>query len=189
MSDAAAKRRARQTVINLLLSLAATLGLVLVLILAVPRDDSNRLQPVDYQDIASEAANQAPGELLVPTFPVDWYSNSARYRTAAQDGVANWYIGFVGPNSEYLAMTQGIDINQTWLQFQLESAKPTGERQIGGEAWMVFENPSPSNPPKSKDFVMLREYGNNAVLIYGVANQDQFDDFARQLNTLIAERQ
>ncbi|MEY4981103.1 MAG: hypothetical protein RL174_441, partial [Actinomycetota bacterium] len=45
--DAAAKRRAKQTVINLLLSLAATLGIVIVTVLAVPRDDSNRIQPVD----------------------------------------------------------------------------------------------------------------------------------------------
>jgi hypothetical protein len=47
MSDAAAARRARQTLINLLLSLLATVGVMVLLVLAVPRDDSNRVQPVE----------------------------------------------------------------------------------------------------------------------------------------------
>ena len=59
MSDAAAQRRARQTVINLGLSLAATLGIVLALVLIVPRDDSNRIQPVDFKGIAAGAVETA----------------------------------------------------------------------------------------------------------------------------------
>lgn len=187
MSDAAAKRRARQTLINLLLSLGATLGLVLLLILGVPRDDSVRIQPVDYRELAAEAASQAPGELLVPVFPVDWYSNSARFRTSAQDGVANWYVGFVGPKNEYLAMIQGFEVNQTWIQFQLESNKPTGSVEIDGLVWEIHESVKENNPPKSKDYLMLHRYGKNAVLIFGIATDAQFREFASQLGSLITE--
>ena len=185
MSDAAAKRRARQTLINLLLSLGATFGVMLILILAVPRDDSNRVQSVAYQELAAEAASQAPGALLVPTIPVDWYSNSARFRSASQDGVASWYAGFVGPNSEFIALTQGFDINQTWLQIQLEANKPTGEVTLGDTTWKIFESIKENNPKKSKDFLMVLEYESNAVLVYGVAPRQQLEEFAQQLSLLI----
>jgi hypothetical protein len=185
VSDAAAKRRARQTLINLLLSLGATIGVMLVLILAVPRDDSNRVQAVDYKELAAQAASQAPGPLLVPAIPVDWYSNSARFRSATQDGVATWYAGFVGPNSEFIALTQGFDVNQTWLQIQLEANKPTEEVVLGNSTWEIFESTKENNPQKSKDFLMVLEYDSNAVLVYGVAPRQQLEDFATQLSLLI----
>lgn len=185
MSDAAAKRRARQTLINLLLSLGATIGVMLVLILAVPRDDSNRVQAIDYQGIAAQAASEATGALLVPTLPVDWYSNAARYRSAAQDGVASWYAGFVGPKNEFIALTQGFDVNQTWIQIQLESNKPTGEITLGEQSWLVYESTKTNNPTKSKDYLMLLEYQNHAVLVYGVAPRQQLEDFATQLSLMI----
>ena len=185
MSDAAAKRRARQTLINLLLSLGATIGVMLILILAVPRDDSNRVQAVDYKELAAQAASQAPGALLVPTIPVDWYSNSARFRSATQDGVATWYAGFVGPNSEFIALTQGFDVNQTWLQIQLEANKPTEEVVLGDSTWQIFESTKENNPQKSKDFLMVLKYDSNAVLVYGVAPRQQLEEFAKQLSLLI----
>ena len=185
MRDAAAKRRARQTLINLLLSLGATIGVMLVLILAVPRDDSNRVQAVDYKELAAQAASQAPGPLLIPAIPVDWYSNSARFRSATQDGVATWYAGFVGPNSEFIALTQGFDVNQTWLQIQLEANKPTEEVVLGNSTWEIFESTKENNPQKSKDFLMVLEYDSNAVLVYGVAPREQLEEFATQLSLLI----
>lgn len=185
MSDAAAQRRARQTLINLLLSLGATVGVMVLLVLLVPRDDSNQVQPVDYLAIAEQASTQAPGILLVPTIPLDWYSNAARYRSSAQDGVANWYVGFVGPNSEFLAMTQGLEVNQTWMQLMLESNKPTGEVVIAGKTWKVFESVRENNRARSKDYMMVLEYENNAVFVYGVAPRASLEDLASQLGTLI----
>jgi hypothetical protein len=158
---------------------------MLVLILAVPRDDSNRVQAVDYKELAAQAASQAPGPLLVPAIPVDWYSNSARFRSATQDGVATWYAGFVGPNSEFIALTQGFDVNQTWLQIQLEANKPTEEVILGNSTWEIFESIKENNPQKSKDFLMVLEYDSNAVLVYGVAPRQQLEEFATQLSLLI----
>lgn len=188
MSDAAARRRARQTLINLLLSLGATIGVMLVLILAVPRDDSNRIQPIDYQAIAAAASSQAPGELIVPTMPVDWYSNAARFRSSAQDGVANWYVGFVGPAGEFLAFTQGFEVNPTWIQFMLESNRPTGEILIAGKTWQVFESVESNNPPKSKDYMLVLEYESNAFFVYGVATKAQYVDLALQITNLIIDK-
>jgi hypothetical protein len=188
MSDAAAKRRARQTLINLLLSMGATLGVVLAMVLIVPRDDTNRIQPVDYKALAVEAELSAPGEILVPEMPVDWSSNSARYRSAEQDGVANWYVGFVGPKNEFLAFTQGFEVNQTWIALQLEATKPTSEIVIEGETWKIFQATNPRVPAKSKDYLMLLEYEGDAVVLYGIASEQQFEDLASQLTKLSKEQ-
>jgi len=185
MSDAAAQRRAKQTLNNLLLSLAATVGVMVLLVLAVPRDDSNRVQPVDYVAIAEQAAAETSEKLLIPTIPVDWYSNAARYRSSAQDGVANWYVGFVGPNSEFLAMTQGLNVNQTWIQLMLESNKPTGKVELAGQNWQIFESVRENNPRKSKDYMMVLQYAKNAVFVYGVAPTEVLEDFALQLTLQI----
>ena len=185
MSDAAAQRRAKQTLNNLLLSLAATVGVMVLLVLAVPRDDSNRVQPIDYVAIAEQAAAETSEKLLIPTIPVDWYSNAARYRSSDQDGVANWYVGFVGPNSEFLAMTQALDVNQTWIQLMLESNKPTGKVELAGQSWQIFESVRENNPPKSKDYMMVLEYDKNAVFVYGVAPTEVLEDFALQLTLQI----
>jgi hypothetical protein len=158
---------------------------MVLLVLAVPRDDSNRVQPVDYVAIAEQAESEANEKLLIPTIPVDWYSNAARYRSSAQDGVANWYVGFVGPNSEFVAVTQGLEVNQTWMQLMIESNKPTGEVVIQGKTWKVYESVRENNPPKSKDYLMVLEYENNAVFVYGVAPRPNLEDFAAQLGTLI----
>ena len=185
MSDAAAQRRAKQTLNNLLLSLAATVGVMVLLVLAVPRDNSNRVQPVDYVAIAEQAAAETSEKLLIPTIPVDWYSNAARYRSSDQDGVANWYVGFVGPNSEFLAMTQGLDVNQTWIQLMLESNKPTGKVELAGQSWQIFESVRENNPPKSKDYMMVLEYDKNAVFVYGAVPTEVLEDFALQLTLQI----
>jgi hypothetical protein len=116
---------------------------------------------------------------------VDWYSNAARYRSSAQDGVANWYVGFVGPNSEFLAMTQGLDVNQTWIQLMLESNKPTGEVELAGQSWKIFESVRENTPPKSKDYMMVLEYDKNAVFVYGVAPTEVLEDLALQLTLQI----
>jgi len=151
----------------------------------VPRDDSNRIQEVNYQEVAAEAQTSASGKILIPALPTDWYSNAARYRTAEQDGVENWYAGFVGPNNEFIAMTQGLNINQTWLNAQLEATKIIGGELLADQRWEVYQNPNPDSTPRSKDNILLLRYDNNAVLVYGVAPFELLTNFARSLTESI----
>jgi hypothetical protein len=94
-------------------------------------------------------------------------------------------VGFVGPNSEFLAMTQALDVNQTWIQLMLESNKPTGKVELAGQSWQIFESVRENNPPKSKDYMMVLEYDKNAVFVYGVAPTEVLEDFALQLTLQI----
>ena len=187
--DAAAKRRARQTVNNLLLALIASLGIMIAIILVVPRDDSNRIQPVDYKSIAAEAHASSGKQIVSPDLPAGWWSNSARWSPKPADGVQNWYAGFVGPKNQYIGLTQAFGINPTWLAFQLKNSAKTGSQAIGSYTWDIYEATEPSNPPKTKDFMMVLNYNQqDTVIIYGVAKPQDFVEIGKAIQTKLMER-
>jgi hypothetical protein len=184
MTDAAAQRRARQTVINLALSLAATLGIVLLLVLIVPRDDSNRIKPVDYKDIAAGAVETTGLPLIVPETPGDgWWSNSAKIRTSPTDGTAaSWTAGFVGPNNEFIGFSQTFTTNPTWLALQLSEKTQTGTYD---ESWQIFEATKPSKPAKTRDYILVMNEGQDTVLVYGTAQPQVIQSFADKVKAQI----
>ena len=187
--DAAAKRRARQTVNNLVLALIASLGIMLAIILIVPRDDSNRIQKVDYKSIALEAHGSSGKQIVAPELPAGWWANSARWSPKPVDGVQNWYVGFVGPKNQYIGLTQAFGINPTWLAFQLKNSAKTGTQAVGNYTWDIYEATEPSDPPKTKDFMMVLNYNDHdTALIYGVAKPQDFVEIATAIQVKLMER-
>jgi Protein of unknown function (DUF4245) len=184
--DAAAQRRARQTVTNLVLALGASAGLVLALVLMVPRDDSNLVKHVDYVAIATDAADATGRPIVVPKLDQGWWSNSARLTTSPKDGTeASWYAGFVGPKNEYIGLTQAFGTNPTWLALQLNGLTPTGTKTIVGRTWAVWESPVKNDPPKTRDYTLVAELGNDTVLVYGTASPADFEKFAQNVGEQI----
>lgn len=174
MSDAAAKRRAQQTLINLILSLLASIGVMLLVIFVVPRDDSNRIQKVDYLSVAQDAAASQGKPILAPKLESGWWANSARWQSAKSDGVASWYVGFVGPKNQYIGLTQGFSTNPTWLALQLKTNVANGSLTVNGRKWMIYENPVPAEQPKTRDFLIETSVGSDDILLYGTANRADF---------------
>ena len=189
MSDSAKERRARQTVNNLLLSMAATAGLVLAIVLATPRPTTSLIQPIDYVATAKAAAESSNLPVLAPAL-IDkgWYSNSARWNTNTPDQVDNWYVGFVGPNNQYLGLTQAFDSNPTWVMLQLKGDLPQGATTVGGVRWTKWKTTVVNDPPKTRDLAWVAEVKSGSktdqILIYGTATPADFRKFA----TLVAAR-
>jgi len=187
--DAAAKRRARQTVTNLILALVASLGIMLAIVLIVPRDDTSRIQPVDYKSIAADAQSSSGKQVVAPELPAGWWANSARWSEKPADGVQNWYTGFVGPKNQYIGLTQAFGINPTWLAFQVKDAVKTGTQAIDAYTWDIYEAQMPSSPPKTKDYMMVLKYNTSDVaIIYGVAKPQDFVEIAKAIQTKLMER-
>jgi len=182
LSDKAAERRAKATIRNLIYSMLVTLGVVLLLILGVPRDDSNRLQPVAYQDIAVSASNAEGQVVLAPEIPVDWYSNAARIDNTL--GVRGWYVGFVTPENEFIGLSQAFETNASWEAELLKTNLLEGEIEISGLMWEIWPTRNPSNPPSTKEFALKHNFDDSAVVIYGTADRSDFELVA----TSIAEQ-
>lgn len=187
--DAAAKRRARQTVNNLVLALIASLGIMLAIILIVPRDDSNRIQPVDYKAVAMDASASSGKQIVAPELPAGWWSNSARWSPNPADTVQNWYAGFVGPKNQYIGLVQAFNINPTWLAFQLKDDSDAGKLKIGAFTWDVYRAVETNSPPKSKDYAMVLSYNeHDVVILYGVAKTQDFQQLATAVQVKLMER-
>ncbi|HEY7796608.1 MAG TPA: DUF4245 domain-containing protein [Microbacteriaceae bacterium] len=180
MSDAAAKRRAKQTVNNLALSLIVTVLATALIIMIVPRDDSMQIPRVDYQ-LEAQNAQEAIGQpLFLPEVDEDWWANSARLETTG--GVESWFIGLVTPTDEFIGIKQGFDINPTWLALEMQGNWQSGELELNDRTWQVWEDLTPSQPKETKHYALIYEYGQNAILIYGTATEDAIGSIAAQVD-------
>jgi Protein of unknown function (DUF4245) len=186
--ERAKKRRAKQTQNNLILSLLACLGMVAVLVLAVPRPTESIIPHVDYKTVASQAASTSNLPIVAPALPGSkWYSNAARFTAKPTDGVATWYVGFVGPKQEYLGLTQGFDANPTWTMLQLQGDVPTGAVSIAGTKWVIWQATTKSNPPKSRDYALVADIAASGsapaqqFIVFGSATKSQLRSFAQSV--------
>lgn len=185
--DAAAKRRARQTVRNLLLSLIACAGLVLALVLIVPRDDSSRIQRVDYKSIAAEVQSSTGLDILVPNLPKGWWCNKATWTGKSPDGVKTWYLGLIGPNNQYVGLTQGFDVNPTWFVGQLGQGAAVLGPKYEGNGWWRWDASPQHDPMQTKDHVWafntksIESAKGSAVLLYGAESIKDFYTVAEVL--------
>lgn len=166
------RHRARQTANNLWLSLLATMAVVLVIVLLVPRAEGPRSSPIDFARVAAEAQPGAPSRLAVPALPAGWRANAAEYRSKTVDGVTVWYIGFLTPGNEYLGLSQTENGNASWLASTLNSAPVTGTLDIGGVTWSVHDRRTGSKTGNVRYALSAQGLGaasSSTLVVYGTA--------------------
>jgi hypothetical protein len=178
---ASRRRRANQTVFNLVVATVASLGIVLFLVLVVPRPDSQEIQTVDWRAVAEQTGSSEP--LLAPTLPDDWAANDAQLRSVSQ--VPTWYIGFItpGPDSQFIALNQGLEANPTWQADVLREAAPTGETEIAGVSWTVYDQRTEA-APGNHAYALSAELDGDVVILHGTADDA---DFAALATAVVAE--
>ena len=178
------KHRANQTLLNLVYSLVATLAVVALLVLVVVRPDPPAPTPVDFADIASRAQSSVSETLLVPSLPPQWRANNAELRSGSDD-IDAWYIGFISPSEQFIALTQGIDANPTWLAAALDGRPATGSEVVDGIEWQIFDYRG-TEDSGNLAYAMSTIAGANTVVLYGTADPNEFRTVASTLSADIA---
>lgn len=173
--------RTRQTVNNLVLSLIATLALVVAIVLVVPHDQEPATQNVDYAQIAAGAKGAEPDPLVSPKLPVSWQSNAAELRTKTADGIDAWYIGLITPAHQYIGITQGFKTNPTWLAAQLENSLASTTVTIDAVTWTVYDNRGSDTNHGNVDYALTTDAGASTYLVFGTATNAEFGTVARAL--------
>jgi hypothetical protein len=184
-AESSRRHRSNQTLINLVLALLASLGVVLFLVLVVVRPSQPDRTPVDYRSVASQAQPQVKNTLAAPDLPGTWTANDAGLDTGS-DNVVAWSIGFITPGEQFIGLTQGIDANATWVSNQLEKARATGATTVGGLDWKVYDQ---RNKQDTGNFAysMTTTVGTSSIVLHGTASTTEFTVLAqavgRQLGT------
>jgi len=166
------KHRANQTLLNLVVATVASLVIVLFLVVVVVRPDPGTVNnPVDYTAVAAEAQGGSNETLLAPVLPA-WTANDARFGTTA--AVSTWYIGFITPTTEFIALVQGIDANPTWQQSVLEGAQSTGAVTIDGVTWTEYDQRD-ANDPGNFAYSLATTSGGSTIVLHGTAPTTEFE--------------
>ena len=172
------KHRANQTLLNLVLATAASLGIVAFLFAVVVRPDAAPPEPVDYISVAESANADVP--LVAPIVPVDWYANAARFRT--EFGVPTWYVGFITADAGFIALNQGIDANVSWVTSEVDGRTPTGEASIGGLEWQVYDHRDVEESGNYA-YALVTELVGSTVVLHGTASDAEFESLAASIAT------
>lgn len=171
--------RIHQTTKNLVLSVIASVGIVIVIVLIVPRSNGSQLKSVDYLKVASQAQQQVSQPLAAPKLPSGWKANDAEIKPAGADGIQTWYVGLITPDTQFVSITQGLDANPTWVSDQLEQAAQTTVTTLGGVRWDVYDRRDQSDTGNLA-YSMVATVGKSTIVLSGTASTKQFD--------LVAER-
>ncbi|HWU46718.1 MAG TPA: DUF4245 domain-containing protein [Humibacter sp.] len=180
-AESSRNHRSRQTVNNLVYSLLATLALVAIVVLAVPRPSGSPTAAVDYAKIASQGQGSEPDPLVAPVLPSGWTSNNAQLRTDTADGVDSWYIGLITPKKQYIGITQGFKANSTWLAAQLADSSSDGTGTVGGVTWTIYDNRDTPRDVGDVKYALTTTAGDSTFVVFGTASNPEFDTVAHAL--------
>ena len=183
------KHRQRQTVQNLILALGASLLVVLVIVLLVPRSDTPMERDIDVAAVAEAAQVATDDPLAVPVLPDGWRANAAELRTSNVDGVTAWYAGYLTPSNEYIGMYQGLEANPTWVAGLLERTLATGTVTIDGVEWTLYDNRDSGDDVGNARYGLVTESGGSTFVLLGTATPEEFETLAAALvPTIDAQR-
>ncbi|WP_448810640.1 DUF4245 domain-containing protein [Agromyces bauzanensis] len=175
------KHRQRQTVQNLVFALGASLLVVLVIVLIVPRGGAPIEPDVDVAAVAEQAQIAADDPLAVPELPDGWRANAAELRRSGADGITAWYAGYLTPSDEYVGMYQGFAANPTWVAALLERTLATGTTTIDGVEWTVYDNRRSTDDLGNARYGLVTEAGGSTFVLLGTATPEEFATLAAEL--------
>lgn len=176
--------RANQTTRNLILALIASLGLVLFLVLVVVRPSTNLVAPVNYRAVAAQAQHAIPVLLAAPPLPKGWSSNDAELKSGS-GGAQTWYIGFITPKKQFIALEQGIDRSSSWSGSMIGNVQPTGHVTIYGVRWTEYDQRTNADAGNF-GYSMAATIGATRFVLHGNAGNAEFRVLANSVTAPLA---
>ncbi|MBP1325746.1 hypothetical protein JOF28_000978 [Leucobacter exalbidus] len=181
----------RKTVNNLVFSLLVSLGLVLVIVLMVPRGVGGFEDvSIDVSQLAEEAAPSAGRVLAAPDVPEGWKAKQAQLRRTGE--VTEWRINYTTVDEAFAAVAQGFTADGTppedaWAAGHFEQQAETGSEELGGLQWAVYDHSDRSPDSSNALFGLKTEIAGDTVVVYGTDTPGNLRvlavDVARSLNT------
>lgn len=172
--------RSSQSFRNLIAALIVTIGVVIVIVIAVPRGEPVAQPPIDLAGIAQNAETSLDRPVVVPDPPKDWRVTAADVTGGA---VTVWNVT-LAPTADdergFLKIGQAADADKAWAATPLRGAQPTGIVDVDGVEWDVYKIASPE-ASGNISYALGTQAGTDYVLLYGSRSADDTAAFAKTL--------
>ncbi len=148
--------RMRQTVGDMVRSMAVVLAVVAVVVLVNWRPQEQAVKVVDVTSAVTLASVRADFPVRQPAgLAADWRATSARWEPtekSAPDEVL--HLGYVTPAGEYAQVTQSSHSTPAYLAEQTDGGRPVGPAAIAGAEWERWEGPDRRSLVQGADTVV-----------------------------------
>ncbi|MEU9732266.1 DUF4245 domain-containing protein [Streptomyces sp. NPDC048002] len=166
----------KQSVRNMVLSLAVTILAAGVVYVFIPHDDSAPDVPrVDYRVELLTARRAASYPVAAPEgLAQEWKATSVRFRGDEAD---LWHLGYHAPDGEYVQVEQSAhEKTKVFIDEATQGAKETrATQEIGGETWTRYAG-------GRYDALVLKADGSTTV-VAGTGSFGQLAEMAGALRT------
>ncbi|MFF3247586.1 DUF4245 domain-containing protein [Streptomyces sp. NPDC002870] len=167
--------RGRQTVRDMMLSMAVIGAVVAVIYIFIPHNDkADPIKAVDYRVELLTARRAAPYPVAAPQgLAKGWKPTSVSYK--GTDGSA-WHLGFLDPDGEYVAVEQSTAPAGKYIpRVSQQATKTNRTQQIAGAAWERWEGP--------KYDALVRHDKGATTVVTGTASPQRLAEMAAALRT------
>lgn len=128
----------KQTVGDMIRSMAVVLAVVGALMLVTWRPDPDPVRVVDIDPLVIVASSQADYPIVVPTL-AGLRPTSVRWEPTEESGdIAVWHVGYVTEADQYLEITQSTSSDPLFLQKETGNGEITSLIDIDGQQWQYF---------------------------------------------------
>jgi hypothetical protein len=130
--------RLRQTVRDMVISLAVVLASIAVIMAITWRPTPDPVRVIDPTLALAQARAEADYPILYPAgLDAAWRPTSARWEiTPASAPDAAWHVGFVTPDDAYAQLGQSATEDPSYVADQIGAAEPAGE----WEGWIRYDS-------------------------------------------------
>ena len=162
--------RSSQTFRNLVAALVITLGIVAIVIFAVPRGEPPAPKPIDVAAVAEDVSGTLGGGVaIVPVVHETWLVTSA---AVAGDDPRTWTVLYVpAEDAGFVRVSQGFSADAAWPTRELSGADAAGTIVIDGVEWTEYDIPDPARAGNISA-ALSTTAGDDTILIYGATNAE-----------------
>lgn len=174
-------KRAGQSARAMVVSVLATLGIALLVVLLNPGSTEQTYdRDVDVPAAAEQATATAGFTAAAPDVPAGWEANFARWNGAGADQVEFWEAGYVTPDEDFAGFKQTAQANPTWVSQQIRNAPLTGSRTVDGTTWDLHE-------PANGDSYLVTDVDGTTVIVSGSGELSAMDTLAQSIQQDLEE--
>lgn len=168
-------KRLRQTVRDMLLSMLAVTGVVLVLVAPWNWSTPDPVKEVDAVPVIAGAREAFDWPVLAPQdLPATWRATSARIETAA-DGQPVVVLGWVSPATEYVGLQQSPTKITGFLSSVTLNGVRADDLAVGGDTWTRYVNADETRRS------LVRTAGDITYIVTGTGPWPEVEGFAKTL--------